>query len=293
MNILLTGSTGFIGQYVLEQLLDEGHDVTCLLRHESKATQKFNSCKIIYYVNDYKFNNEDFDQMHAIIHLATYFTNSHKYDEINQIIESNIILGIKLLEIASVHKIPFINTSSYAQISIDNKGYPQNLYAASKESFRNFMKFYSWNNNFLVFDLELFDSYGLKDLRPKFYRLAIQSFIDDKQFGMSYGEQEICLIHVSDISAAIVHSLSLIDQRPEFYSWTLFNQSSTIKIKDLSLLIRELCNSNTKIQFGYYPYRVNEIFKMNSTFTKLPSWAPKVSLLECLKEIIENEYIKS
>jgi nucleoside-diphosphate-sugar epimerase len=293
MNIVLTGSTGFIGQYVLDQLIDEGHCVTCILRNESKASEKHNACKRIYYGNDSNLNIEDFKQIHAIIHLATYFTNSHKIEEINPIIESNIILGIKLLEIASVHKIPFINTSSYAQMSKENKGHPQNLYAASKESFRNFMRFYSWNNNFTIFDLELFDSYGLKDQRPKFYRLAIESFINNREFGMSQGEQEICIIHVSDISAAIIHSLSLLDQKPKYTAWTLFDESSTIKIRDLSILIRELCKSNANIQFGYYPYRVNEIFKMNSSFTKLPLWEPKISLKEGLKEIIYNEYGKN
>lgn len=293
MNIVLTGSTGFIGQFVLNQLINEGHSVTCILRKESKVSEIHNSCKRIYYENDSNFNLEDFNQIHAIIHLATYFTNSHKIEEINQIIESNIILGLKLLEIASFHQIPFINTSSYAQISKENQGQPQNLYAASKESFRNFMKFYSWNNNFTILDLELFDSYGLNDRRPKFYRLAIESFIKNKEFGMSHGEQEICIIHVSDISAAIIHSLGLIDQKSKYYSWTLFDPSNTIKIKDLSILIRELCNSDAKIQFGYYPYRVNEIFKMNSTFTKLPLWEPRVSLKEGLKEIIYKEYGKN
>lgn len=290
MNIVLTGSTGFIGQYVLNQLINEGHIVTCILRKKSKVSNEHKSCNIVYYDNDSNFSIQEFNQIHAIIHLATYFTNSHKIEEINKIIESNIILGIKLLEVASVHKIPFINTSSYAQVSKENQGHPQNLYAASKESFRNFMRFYSWNYNFTIIDLELYDSYGLKDRRPKFYRLAIESFSNDKEFKMSHGEQEICIIHVSDISAAIIHSLNFINQKPQYYSWTLFDQSNTIKIKDLSILIRGLCISNAKIQFGYYPYRVNEIFKMDSTLSKLPFWEPQILLKEGLKEIIYNEY---
>jgi nucleoside-diphosphate-sugar epimerase len=37
MSILLTGATGFIGSSVLPLLLDEGHDVTALVRDEAKA----------------------------------------------------------------------------------------------------------------------------------------------------------------------------------------------------------------------------------------------------------------
>ena len=33
MKILLTGSTGYIGKRLLQQLLEEGHEVTCLVRN--------------------------------------------------------------------------------------------------------------------------------------------------------------------------------------------------------------------------------------------------------------------
>ncbi len=39
MSILLTGATGFIGSSVLRRLIDEGHSVTALVRHPTKAAQ--------------------------------------------------------------------------------------------------------------------------------------------------------------------------------------------------------------------------------------------------------------
>jgi len=35
VNILVTGSTGFVGKYLLKRLIADGHKVICLLRPES------------------------------------------------------------------------------------------------------------------------------------------------------------------------------------------------------------------------------------------------------------------
>ncbi len=39
MKILLTGGTGFIGRAVLGRLIEEGHEVTAVVRSESSATK--------------------------------------------------------------------------------------------------------------------------------------------------------------------------------------------------------------------------------------------------------------
>ncbi len=35
MDIFLTGGTGFIGSYLVEQLMKDGHNLTCLIRPTS------------------------------------------------------------------------------------------------------------------------------------------------------------------------------------------------------------------------------------------------------------------
>jgi len=41
MNILITGTTGFIGKYLLRQLLKEGHNCRCLVRRDTTDTDVF------------------------------------------------------------------------------------------------------------------------------------------------------------------------------------------------------------------------------------------------------------
>ena len=51
--------------------------------------------------------------------------------------------------------------------------------------------------------------------------------------------------------------------------------------------------STSPIEFGYYPYRRNEIFKMNSLFSRPTKWKPKISLYEGISEILKVEYEKN
>src|SRR5665647_464867 len=43
MKILLTGSTGYIGKRLLQQLLEEGHEVTCMVRNMERLMTTENS----------------------------------------------------------------------------------------------------------------------------------------------------------------------------------------------------------------------------------------------------------
>ena len=78
MNILLTGSTGFIGQNVLKKLISEDHSVTCILRKNSNINEDHLKCYKIFYENNCKLKTEEFEKIDCIIHLATHFTNNHK-----------------------------------------------------------------------------------------------------------------------------------------------------------------------------------------------------------------------
>lgn len=47
MKILVTGANGFVGQALMERLLDSGHEITALVRKKSKHKKKFDRVKFI------------------------------------------------------------------------------------------------------------------------------------------------------------------------------------------------------------------------------------------------------
>ena len=71
--ILLTGATGFLGEFVLKELVTKGHDVTCFVRKTSNIdTIKKLNVKYIYgELDDYKTICEALKGKKALINIAS------------------------------------------------------------------------------------------------------------------------------------------------------------------------------------------------------------------------------
>ena len=96
MNIILTGSSGFVGSNVYNYFKDKAKKIICLNRED---LTKINSLAFNKYTSD-KFNNMD-----AIIHcagLAHKPFGKYKYIDVEKI---NINLSINLFKLADIHKI--------------------------------------------------------------------------------------------------------------------------------------------------------------------------------------------
>jgi nucleoside-diphosphate-sugar epimerase len=209
-NILLTGGNGYIGQALINQLLDNNYNVISLIR--TKNINSNNAYKEICYDGSFESISRNLidEKIDIVVHLATLFLTNHNPSQINELITSNITLGTHLLELCKERSINyFINTSTYA-ISVNGIDYdPQNLYAATKKSFLDIQKFYELiciNTNFI--NLELFDTYGIGDNRPKFINLLIDSIKNNRDFNMSAGNQEISYQYIEDVCNAYI---TLID----------------------------------------------------------------------------------
>jgi CDP-paratose synthetase len=288
MKIILTGATGFIGSHLLLELIKH-HEVFCLVRENKFDPHQYPKVENLKFFNDLnKFDNQESNQFDLIIHLATHFVANHRTEDIPNLIEANLLLGLRLLEFAKIHTVGFINISSFAQNIDGYFGMPQNLYSATKKSFNNLIKYYCWDFDITAIDIELFDSYGRNDFRNKFYMQAINAFVNNQDFKMSEGKQEICIIHVKDIVKAILQASNLIVFSNGYNEYTLFEKKNTHKLKDLAQEIKEIIGSKSKINSNYYEYRKNEIFTLRSSRSSLPGWHSEINLNNGIKTIIND-----
>ena len=287
MNILISGTTGFIGSNLVTKLMSTEHTFF-LLSRRNKTKYLGNSVTTISENELIDLNKEEI-QLDLIIHLATHFTAHHSWNDLDNLIDANVKLGVKLLEIAKIHRANFINTSSFAQSISKLKPYPQNLYAQTKKSFQEIVKYYCFNEGITAIDLELFDSYGPDDMRNKFYKLALKDFIAGTNFRMSEGKQEICLTHVDDIIDAIHICISLLPKLSSYNAFTLLNKRQTYVLKELALELKKICKSLSVIETGFYDYRKNEIFKLESEYQPLPGWNPNISLSKGITELLKDK----
>ncbi|MBQ8997870.1 MAG: NAD(P)-dependent oxidoreductase [Clostridium sp.] len=290
-NYIITGATGFIGSNLVRVLLKNNSKITIITRKNSDYSKildikdKLNIYEyngdIIELVNLFNLINPD-----LVIHLASSFILNHRLDEIDKLIDSNIRFGTQILEamkLSNCKKI--INTSSYYQ-HYNNEIYnPVNLYAATKQAFEDIIYYYSSEYNIKSITLELFDTYGENDSRPKILNLLNNYANSKKALDMSLGEQILDITYIDDIVSAYLKTIQLIsikeDNIPDKYSLISENR---IKLKDLVRLYEQVTNKKINVNLGAKPYRNRQIMNPWDKGKHLPQWQARISISEGIKK---------
>jgi len=289
MNILITGGAGFIAKNLVGELLKHNYNIITIYR-ETIPKEFIGKVKMIQYKGSYNDLEENLEgeQMDIVIHLATHFTSKHRTDEIRKLFESNILLGTYLLEYMKNHEVKkFINTSTYAT-SINGRNYnPQNLYSATKKAFEDILIFYAESEKIQSVNLELSDTYGLGDTRPKFLNLLLEAIKENREFNMSPGEQEICYIHVKDVVSAYLRAIEMLvngDIR-KLENYSVYG-NEVLTLNQLVDKVQDIFGTNIQVNKGVYHYREREIMKFKPKYPVLPGWQPHVSLRQGILEIM-------
>ena len=145
--ILLTGSSGFVGSNILNNLSDN-HKFYIVVR--KKPSKKILKNKIIKFIKftDYKDLNNKLKKTNVdvVIHCATHYVKNHEFYDIKKFCESNLLLGNVILENLKNMKVKkFINFSTVWEDSNSIINNSENLYAAYKKSFSIILGFYKKN----------------------------------------------------------------------------------------------------------------------------------------------------
>lgn len=286
MKILITGATGFIGQYLVQRLLDHGDDVSILIRPTSQTDTIPKEVSIITLPETQNeleeiFKREKFD---GVIHLASLYLMSHTPEDIETLIDSNVKFGTKVIDAATVSGVSFfINTGSFVQHFESRPYSPTNLYAATKQAFQDICQYYAETTNTIILTLELYNTFGPGDTRPKLFNLWNNAIKEGKTLDMSPGEQMIDITYIDNVIdgylLAIEHATSNNAKSFTGHSYTLMSPER-MTLKELAKVFAEGVEGDLKINFGGFPYRDRETMVPMNKGKILPGWSPKVSLLE-------------
>ncbi len=285
--ILITGSSGFIGNFFLKNALNNNFHVTDILRHKNKKNKDLNqirksypkSYKSIFYKKfneiEKKLKNKKFDYF---INFATLYKNSHLNKEIPSFIESNIIFPSIILDSVFDRVKKVINFGTMMQ-HIDGKSYiPQNFYASTKSAFEMILQYFTeQNKNTKIYNLKLYESYSKYDKRKKLIPTLFKNFKSNKITKINSKNLELNIIHINDLMKSIY---ILLNKNLKSGTYCLKN-SKNIKIKQLIKNINRKSTKTLKVKF-----LSNKIIKPKKSFFKtLPNWKPDISIS---KKIIDN-----
>ncbi len=128
MNILVTGGTGFLGRYLVKQLVQSGHHVSVITR---KAEPYFIQEVQIIEKNILHLSSEDLEPFHTVIHSAGLKPSKSNIE--SDYFEINSNLTQHLLEIAMESNLNhFIHVSTTSVFIYSNSGYVRSKQLAEK-----------------------------------------------------------------------------------------------------------------------------------------------------------------
>ena len=268
-NILITGSSGFIGSNILLNILNK-HNIYITSR--SKISNKLKELKVIHYKNHLDLNKKlKKIKIDIIIHCGTHYVKNHNVSDINKLTLANIEFGVILLEnLKSMGVKKFINFSTVWQNYNGKQDIAYNLYSAFKLSYSKILDYYIGKFSFIRFyNLFISDTYGENDNRSKIINLIKQNIKNKKKIRIVSKKLSINLLNVKDIVAAV---RIIVDKNVKPGKYNVTNNKN-IKIYNLVKKIKKVKKIKNLIKFENNSFKKDRIFY----YKKLPGWQPRYS----------------
>lgn len=289
MKIIVTGSTGFVGRYLIPKLIQQGHEILELTRSIKKSKQLFGNKTNKLKIKDLKFKIKisEFNP-EIVIHLASYLTSSDKFEDATKLINTNIFFLCKVLDAVSQTSLKlFINTGTFAEyFKGDGNLEPAYFYAATKTASRAFVDYYATTYNFKQSTVVPYTIYGGSDSQKKIIDIIYDSIDSEQPIDLSPGEQVLDFIHVEDVVAFYVRLVKKIDLLEYKTNFQLGTGKGT-SLKELVVLIENFTGKKTKINWGGKAYRSSDVMfavANLSSAEKVLDWRPKFQLAEGLRK---------
>ena len=263
-------------------------------------TANQNLISLIIHGNWYeKISKIEFD---TIYHLASWIGLNHVDNDIDDIIDANIRLGTRLLELSAKQKFNkphWVYCLSYWQYASGQQSYePNSLYAASKQAFHALVRYYAYNEGIKSVGVVIYDTYSVSDTRPKLLNIVAKNVSkhcrtgDNTLLALTPGEQEIFFCHVDDTVDALIksaHELQLTNQLQSVY----FARNALVRsLKEtINELVQPFCDPLNIVQWGAKPYPQGQIMKIVSG-PKVPDWHAKRDLGETFVEMVNSYFME-
>ena len=281
-NILLTGSSGFIGSNILATLSKKNKIYIILRSHKRKKNLFKKNIKII---NFKKYNELNLKlkkiKIDTVIHCATHYVKEHGYNDIKKLAESNILFGNIILENIDLMNVKkFINFSTVWENNDKTNGIT-NLYSYYKKAFTDIIKFYKKKFSSIKFyELMISDTFGKNDQRNKIINILRKNYKKDIATEITSKNLYLNLLNVEDIVTAI-NSILTRKIKPDQY---VLKNTKNFKIFELIRLFNKKNEKKIKVKWQSGVTIMNKIYD----YKKLKSWKPKKSNVDDIINLIKN-----
>jgi UDP-glucose 4-epimerase len=299
MNLAITGSTGFIGRWIVAEACKAGHQVTVLLRAESAGSQLPDDPRIVrvgyHHLDDSGLAERLRDLgCEVMVHAGWKGVGNGDHAEAFQISE-NLPATLKAVELAMQAGCrQWIGLGSQAEYGVANRRVdesvpadPETIYGKAKLAAGiaalglcdAFGMTGSW--------VRVFSTYGPGDSPRWLIPYVVRALLRGEAPGLSPCGQLWDFLHVSDAARAILAVA-------EAGAGGVFNLGSgeAPVLRDTIETIRLACGSDLQPEYGAVPYRAKQLMHLEADIARLKErtgWAPQVSLPEGIRSVVDHE----
>ncbi|WP_168232834.1 NAD-dependent epimerase/dehydratase family protein [Pseudomonas veronii] len=291
-NILLTGGTGFLGSALARHWVRAGYEVSALIRPTS------NTVRVQDVLDDIQFhccgNDEDvFSAVEKsapdfIVHTACSYGRAG--ESIVDIFDVNVRLGLLLLESAKQlgKEVAFVNTGTILDPAVSS-------YAMSKQNFSAYGALQAKLGDASVkfINIALQHMYGPGDDKSKFTTHVISSCLANvERLRLTSGIQKRDFVFIDDVVSAYDTILSAVERVSECETIEV-GSGEAVSVRTFVELVHSLTASDTALEFGAVPYRLNEAMLFQADIGRLRSlgWEPATSLQQGIQITIDKDIL--
>jgi len=296
MNIVITGSTGFVGQHLVPKLISKGYQILEITIEPEVSEKLYGNKTQKYMITD---NQESFIsileafQPAVVIHLASFLTSADDYNTLRKLLNTNIVFFCRTLDALKNTKLKlFINTGTFAEyFSGDSVFDPAYLYSSTKIASRAFLDYYSKVYRFKQATVVPYTIYGGKDTQKKIMDLIYDSIGSVVPLDLSPGAQVLDFIHVEDVTDFYVNIIENIELLPQKINFQL-GTGNGYTLKDLASIMEKQTSKRTNINWGGKNYRQRDImYAVANTSNQfhLFGWKAKLSLEDGVKLYLKSK----
>jgi CDP-paratose synthetase len=289
--ILLTGSTGFLGSHLLFELV-KTYNVNVLVRASSNLARlsHLNNQFNIYSIEEVDlgllFEEKKFE---IIIHTATAYGRKNETKE--EIFQINYFIPNLLLDLSLKNGVRyFLNTDTFFNNNINFKN-NLDYYVVSKKEFLSNAITKIPNQDLCFINLVIYQMYGPGDSKEKFTTYIINQILyNATELNLTSCEQTRDFIYVIDVVNAIAKILEQRDNLKDNFTNFNIGTGVAVPLKNMVILTKELCESEIQLNFGKLEQRDGEIMNSvadNQSLLQL-GWLPKFTLQNGLKQTIQS-----
>jgi UDP-glucose 4-epimerase len=291
--ILITGATGFIGNYLIPELT-KNHKIIGISKKKRKSSKNFISSSADITKSNLKVKNQFTD----IIHMAAY--SDVNYCNLNPIkcYELNVKSTQRMLEIARKKDSKFLFISSshaYGNlikqpISENALCNPSTHYASSKRMSEILCETYSKTYGLDIQIARIFSVYGPKSSKSNLIFNIINQMINNSKIILGNTSPKRDFIFINDVIAGLIKIINSKKKGFEIYN---IGSGKSISVENLVKNCFTVSNKKLKIISSKEKKRKNEIMNIQANISKMKkefNWETKISLKKGL-EITYNHYI--